>query len=126
MSFDSEVKKFTEISLDEANKYVKKVSGDVMERIVTKTPVDTGQLANNWFSSIGSPMFLGKRLPDQEATDSLNDIKTVIKSYKKSNWGASIWMSNSLEYANDIEMGKSGKAPMGMLRKSMQDIVRDV
>ena len=124
MSLDSEVKKFTEIALDQANKVVKQVTNDVMTSTVKKTPVDTGQLANNWFASINSPMFMGKRLPDQSAGDSLDGIDTVIKAYKKSDWGQSLWLTNSLDYANDIETGnKSGKAPQGMMRLSMMNAV---
>ncbi len=123
MSLDSEVKKFTEISLDQANKVVKQVTGEVMESIVFKTPVLTGQLANNWFASINSPMFMGKRLPDPAAGDSYDGIKTAVKSYKKSDWGQSLWLTNSLDYANDIEMGKSGKAPQGMMRRTMENVV---
>mgnify|MGYP003141037669 CR=1 FL=1 len=120
MKLDSQIKHFTKISLDKANSAVKRVTKGTMEDIIRKTAVDTGLLVNNWITSKGNPEFKVDRLADESASDSLQGINDVTKNYTKKDWGMSIWMTNSLHYANAIEMGtRSKKSPQGMLRISV-------
>lgn len=120
MKLDSQIKHFTKISLDKANDAVKRVTRGTMKDIVSKTAIDTGLLVNNWVASKGNPEFKSDRLADESASDSLQGINDVTKNYTKKDWGTSIWMTNSLPYANAIEMGtRSKKSPQGMLRVSV-------
>lgn len=127
MSFDLEVKNYTKVALEDAHKVVKKVVNTAMVDTVDKTPVDTGKLKNSWYASFASPIFsTGGRLPDgEEAADSFDSVERVTSKIDKSKIGEPIYLVNSLIYANDIELGASGKAPAGMMRRAMRNAVKD-
>lgn len=126
MSFDLEVKNYTKVALEDAHKVVKKVVNTAMVDTVDKTPVLTGKLKNSWVASFLSPIFATEgRLPDgKEASDSFDSVERVTSKIDKSKIGESIYLTNSLHYAKDIEDGYSGKAPTGMMRRSMRDAVK--
>tara|TARA_R110000737_G_scaffold127541_2_gene160111 strand:- start:333 stop:725 length:393 start_codon:yes stop_codon:yes gene_type:complete len=125
MSFDSEVKAYTKIALKDAHKVVKEVVNRAMVITVDRTPVDTGKLKNSWYASFGSPITaINGRSEDASGGDSLNSAYDVTSKINQSKMGESIFYTNSLKYSADIELGKSGKAPTGMMRRSMRDAVK--
>ncbi len=125
MSFDSEVKAYTKIALQDAHKVVKQVVRDVMVNTVDRTPVDTGKLKNSWYASFGSPISaVSGRDEDSSGGDSFNSAYEVTSKINQSKMGESIFYTNSLKYSEDIELGKSGQAPTGMMRRSMRDAVK--
>jgi len=127
MSFDLEVKNYTKVALIDAHKVVRKVVNTAMVDTVDKTPVDTGKLKNSWVASFLSPIFATEgRLPDgKEAADSFDNVERVTSKIDKSKIGESIYLTNSLHYAKDIEDGASFRAPTGMMRRAMRNAVKD-
>ncbi len=125
MSFDSEVKAYTKIALADANKTVKKVVQDVMVSTVNRTSVDTGKLKNSWYASFGAPIkAVSGRSEDKSGQDSLESAERVTSKINKSTMGESIFFTNSLPYAEKIELGGYARAPAGMMRISMLQAVR--
>ena len=126
MSFDSEVKNYTKVALEDAHKVVKKVVSDVMVNTVNRTSVETGKLKNSWYASFGSPVIATSgRNPDESGSDSLDSAERVTSKIKKDTMGQSIYFTNSLHYAQKIETGGFSKAPAGMMRISMKNAVKD-
>lgn len=125
MSFDSEVKAFTKIALEDAHKVVKQVVNEVMVFTVDRTSVDTGKLKNSWYASFGSPVTaVNGRSEDASGGDSLNSAYNVTSKIKASTMGEPIFFTNSLHYAEKIELGGYARAPAGMMRISMKQAVR--
>jgi hypothetical protein len=125
MSFDSEVKAYTKIALKDAHKVVREVVNRAMVITVDRTPVDTGKLKNSWYASFVSPITaINGRSEDGQGGDSLNSAYDVTSKINQSRMGESIFFTNSLKYSEDIELGKSGQAPTGMMRRSMRDAVK--
>jgi len=125
MSFDSEVKAFTKIALQDAHKTVRQVVNEVMVNTVDKTSVDTGKLKNSWYASFGSPITaINGRSEDASGGDSLNSAYDVTSKIEESTMGEPIFFTNSLHYAEKIELGGYSRAPAGMMRISMKQAVR--
>lgn len=100
-----------------AENVVKDASQMLLSKIVEKTPVDTGRLRKNWNLGVDSVDLtihdVNVADPLSRATKELN--KFTIKTKQ-------LWISNNLDYAYDIEYGKSKiKAPQGMMRVSLQE-----
>lgn len=93
---------------------------ELARRIITRTPVLTGQLANNWRAALNSQSIDFKPGGAAAATDSYISVKTAMDAYVL---GDSIFFGNKTPYAGVIEYeGHSRlKAPDGMLRISIAE-----
>lgn len=95
-------------------------------KIVFKTPRDTGYLAYNWQVSSNNPITNVKGVRPEEKNafpDNValaKDIESELKNYNMSNL-KSFWLANNVEYAEDIEYGRSGQAPEGMVRVTLRE-----
>ena len=100
-----------------AENVVKDASQMLLSKIVEKTPVDTGRLQKNWNLGVDH---LDLTVHPVGATDPLS---RAVKELNKFNLKTKqVWISNNLDYAYDIEYGKSRvKAPQGMMRISLQE-----
>lgn len=120
----------TQFNVDMA-KAIEGVGGDIEDTIklavlglftaiLYKTPVDTGRLAYNWQASVDSPKQSERSGVDPDKTATLEEIKTNVGKWTLKN--KSLWIANNVEYAEDIEYGKSRvKAPQGMVRVSLRE-----
>lgn len=91
--------------------------------VVRDTPVDTGLLRGNWQATTQEPAS-GTRHEGEDPPIPPPDIETPLADLRL---GQDAWLVNNLDYADDIEYGRSKKAPDGMLRRNVvrwQSIVR--
>jgi hypothetical protein len=92
----------------------------LFKAIVLKTPVDTGHLAYNWQASVDSPNTSVRTGVDPQKQTTIDSGKENIGK-----WGLNnnyIWISNNVNYVEEIEYGKSRvKAPQGMVRVSLRE-----
>lgn len=125
MSFASQVKKGADQYIVDAMKVVSNVYSQASYKVVGRTPVDTGRLENNWNASFGSASPVSRESAGSErgssGKDSFESIDRVTKLINETKLGESIFLTNGLAYAQDIEMGKSGQAPAGMMRLSVKE-----
>lgn len=114
MSFSAQIDAFCKKSSWRVAKVFEAVSLELYDRIVNKTPVDTGRARANWNLSLSTP--------DTSVSDS-----TVRKHYDAL-LGVSLtkdnvsYISNYLHYIYELEHGKSNQAPQGMVTVSMIEI----
>ena len=103
-----------------AEDVVKLASLNLFKKVVNKTPVDTGHLAYNWNLQLNSPNLTVRSGTDPEKGKTIAEGGKHIESFKLGI--KQIWITNNVEYAYDIEYGKSRvKAPQGMVRVSLQE-----
>lgn len=103
-----------------AEDVVKLASANLFTKIVNKTPVDTGHLAYNWNMQLNSPDLSKKDGVDPQKTGTIQTGAKNVESFKLG--VKQIWITNNVEYAYDIEYGKSKvKAPEGMVRVSLRE-----
>lgn len=91
---------------------------------VPGTPIDKGELINNWFPAVGdSPDFSTTEELDISGLGSINRVISLIESNPFVDGDNTITLTNSLPYAYKIEYeGHSGQAPAGMVRVAVQDM----
>jgi len=103
-----------------ADEVVKLASLNLFTKIVNKTPVDTGHLAYNWNMELSSPNLTIKDGTDPQKSSTINTGKNNIDKFTTGI--KQIWITNNVQYAYDIEYGKSKvKAPQGMVRVSLRE-----
>ncbi len=98
--------------------FVKKLTIDLLTRIVLKSPVDTGRFRANWV--VGNAAI---NRSTSEATDKSGSSTITSGTYEINSIninGQTIYVTNSLPYAYRLEYdGWSQQAPAGMVRLSI-------
>lgn len=106
---------------DTFGKTVREAALDLDQRIVLKTPVDTGRARSNWLVGLGAPMRRVRNTIDQGGGKTIAENARVIARQKRFQ---SIWISNNLPYIRELENGTSKQAPAGMVRQSVNETIR--
>lgn len=108
---------------EELNRRKQALAEKALERLVRKTPVDTGRARGNWTISLGAPT-----ARHQESTFDKDGSETIAKGrsrIKTSKPGQAIHIENAVNYGIPLELGHSRQAPQGMLRPVVQELVRE-
>ena len=89
-----------------------KLAMEALNRVVMKSPVDTGRFRGNWTVAVGKQ--------DLSTTTEVDPTgaKTIAKGSQiilGQNGPAVIWLSNNLPYAEALENGHSQQAPAGIV-----------
>ena len=98
---------------------------DLMNRIVLKTPVDTGRARGNWQLTQRSPA--EDMVPETSAKVSSSEtppsaiLMEAEQTASGSQLGDDIWSSNNLPYIEALEEGHSQQAPHGMVALSLAE-----
>ena len=103
-------------------KIIRKACIDLYRRIVERTPVDTGRAKANWALST-SP----DANPDIQDPDgfSYNEIKSIndneVSGFTFDLHDDVVWITNNLEYIEQLENETSVQAPAGMVAVSLAE-----
>lgn len=116
MSFADDVRTFAAKSQDNAALVHKRIALELFQRIILRTPVDTGRLRGNWQAGVGTyvPGEIDTRDPGGGGTVSL--MTSVVMDAEPL---TALTLTNNLPYAARIEYDNwSQQAPAGMVRVS--------
>ena len=123
--FEDQLKKFGEVYVPSMHtKLVRKLALDVLQRVVLRTPVDTGIARANWMVAVNK-VPVGtieiENLSKEKATNfAMNNGIPVIENCKEY---SSISIANNLPYIGVLEFeGHSKQAPDGMVRITLAEI----
>ena len=119
MTWNNQPSNFTLQLLSEADDLTKKITGDMLQQVVTRSPVDTGAYRSNHRVSIGNVD------TSYDASDTSNGaISKGIRTIQAGcGLGKVVHISNSLPYAAKIEFGHSMQAPNGVYALSFMNVV---
>ncbi len=131
MTFSSDLKKFVKKADKNLNKTVRSSVVQVFGAIIKDTPVGNtsiwkspnvkdyvgGRLRNNWNTNLNSINESADRPPDSSGSGSESDLLTTLGFYKN---GDTIYLSNSLPYAQAVEEGWSKQRPHGMVKVNLK------
>ena len=95
---------------------VRKTVIDMGGAMVKMSPVDTGRFKGNWQYANGGMDASTGAAPDPSGAASIGRIVQGVASWKP---GETMWITNSLPYAQRLETGWSKQAPAGMVRVTM-------
>lgn len=96
---------------------VKKTCFELAERVVTRTPVDTGFARGSWYSAIGSASPKAGA-PDPSGGAALAAMSAIFLDIKG---GEKVYVLNNCQYIEALEYGHSKQAPQGMVRRTIQE-----
>jgi hypothetical protein len=116
------MKDLTEALLEFGEVPEKVVRGTLLgltNRIVKRSPVDTGRFRNNWQASTGTPATGRVQGTDKTGNKAVDAARTQVN---KLEMGQDFYLSNNLPYAHRLEFGWSKQAPSGMLRLSIAEL----
>ena len=99
---------------DKAEMVVRRSMLDLQGAMIEASPVDTGRFKSNWQAGIGA---VNKAIGD--TGDALGRTRAVLQGWKA---GQSVWLTNSMPYAQRLEYGWSKQAANGMVRLSVQNL----
>lgn len=118
MTWNNQPSNFTLQLLSEADDLTKKITGDMLQQVVTRSPVDTGAYRSNHRVSIGNVD------TSYDVSDTSNGaISKGIRTIQAGGGlGKIVHISNSLPYAAKLENGYSAQAPLGVYALSFQSI----
>lgn len=114
LSFERDIKKFTDKVGLKLSQVIEVVSIELYNRITDKTPVDTGRARANWNISATTK--------NQSVTDETKRQSVISLSGLKEGQDNVVWITNNLEYVFSLEKGSSTQAPNGMVDISLQEV----
>lgn len=117
MSWDNPPIDFSFRVLSDADDLVKRVSGDMLQSVIMRSPVDTGQYRGNHRVGINS---INTLTNDDKSGALERGIGTIAAGAGR---GKIVYISNSLPYAVPLENGHSSQAPQGVYALAFQEVV---
>jgi hypothetical protein len=139
-TFNAQILEFAKkLAPDEARTMQRKMALEGLRRLVSKTPVDTGRARANWQVGINqepatplhpaSEPFQGPHVAGERplsATPALSQVgqetfdagAAVIEAMPL----CTCYLTNNVEYIEDLERGHSGQAPHGMLAVTVEEL----
>lgn len=119
MSFQSDIKKFTDKAEISAEKVFRGSALTIFRAVILRTPVDTGRLRANWQCSLNIPS--GGEIDGTDKTGS-GAISAAASKTNDAKLSDSIYLVNNLPYAQAIEDGHSQEqAPAGMVKTTISE-----
>ena len=116
--FGAQVRAFTEKAEDKLALAVQKISLEMFERVILRSPVDTGRFRGNWQVGIGNVPAGTLDLNDKSGRATISKAQAAALSLEP---GQSITLINNLPYSIRLENGWSQQAPAGMVGLAIQD-----
>lgn len=107
--------------VSDADAFTKKVTGEVLQRVIIATPVDTGQARGNWRVSVGSPETSVIEATDRSGQGAISKGLATIQS--GGGIGKVVYISNNLRYISKLNSGWSMQAPANFVELSLQSVV---
>lgn len=118
MSFASELRAFASKSQQNADLVRRRVAIEIFERVIKRSPVDTGRFRGNWQASVGDyPRSIIEDTDPTGAGASANMVSLVLGD--KTNHP--LYLVNNLPYSLRLEHGHSQQAPSGMVKVTVSE-----
>ena len=133
MSFELDLRAFIEKAKGNADQVVKKVGIDMLAKIVDRSPVGNpslwqnppppgyvgGRFRGNWQVTFNVPATAELERIDANGSSTKAAGAAVIAAYQSGI--NSIWLTNSVSYAQVLEYGHSSQAPAGVVRVTIAE-----
>lgn len=108
--------------LGEADKFTKRIAGEILQKVVVASPVDTGQFRNNWRVAINTiDISTDAVIVDKTGQGAISRGLSTIAS--GGGLGKIVSISNSLHYSIRLNNGWSDQAPIGFVDLELQSVL---
>lgn len=125
--FSRDIRRFADATNIKLDKAFRSVCLEAYTIFTLKTPVDTGAMKASWRIGVGSPD-LSFELPGPGP----NTVSVGLASSKAqvavagARFGDTVFITNNVPYAQEIERGKSSQAPAGVLSTGVVELVSKI
>ena len=89
---------------------------EIANELIERSPVNTGRFRANWMSGYGAVNYTTTADTDKDGTETSGRIASGLMQWD----GATLYVTNSLPYAQRLEDGWSKQAPGGMVGLTAQ------
>lgn len=121
MTFTVDISKFIDKAKGQEQLVIRKICLELFNKVILKSPVDTGRFRANWNASINYPDKSVSNSLDKTGTGTIAKNSAIISNFTVND--NSIYLTNNLPYAYRLEFeGWSKQAPQGMARISVMEI----
>jgi len=96
---------------------------NIHQRIVQKTPVDTGRARSNWIPRVGSPASQTRK---KSTPSSLASFARKEFNRKTVPFGSNLYIANNLPYIERLNQGYSKQAPMHFVEMAIQEVKNEL
>lgn len=119
--FEVDIDKFVSKTNKKLDEFVLEFTQDIAEKVVTRSPVDTGFFRSNWRIGIGAPSRESKDEKPEgfeagEAVATQTSLGAITPKLIGAGAGDVIYINNNADYGERLEYGHSSQAPSGMVR----------
>ena len=118
--FLTDIKKFIKDAEALNHKVVKEIVSEINASVIELSPIDTGNFVSNWLLGIGTAIpwgVTGFKNPDKQ--EKINRLEARIPQDAANH---TYNLVNNTSYAQLLENGYSGQAPLGMVSVTMVKI----
>lgn len=116
--FSNDLAKFETKTLAKLDLAVRKIALELFQRIILRTPVDTGRARANWQVAIGRVPEGTLELDDKTGTATVSKASAAVSGVVA---GDIVYLTNNLSYSVPLEEGHSTQAPGGMVNLTVQE-----
>ncbi len=124
--FDVDLTRFAKRIDVNLGRVVKRTAFRLFDKIVRRTPVDTGRARASWDMSVGSPGGHVQLEIPRDRKLSPSQATSTAMSHRLSDYGIErlepIYIYNNVEYIGKLEYGHSRQAPHGMVQVSLAEV----
>lgn len=125
LEFQADLQAFGEaigVTLEVATK---RVTLDIHNKLIEKTPVDTGRARGSWGISLDSPGTY--ELPEGVyGVERAKAQQQNVNAYTADNPFREIWVYNNLPYIEPLNMGHSTQAPAGFVEITLAEVAAEI
>lgn len=127
MTFALDLSRLVEKAKGQTELVVRKVMLETFQRVVMKSPVDTGRFRANWVIGYNAPNTTTSTATDKSGGGTIGKIASEVQTARVDD-SMAIFCTNSLPYSVILEYGRdngqpgSKQAPNGMVRVTLAEI----
>lgn len=112
---------FAKTMSDDLSKLHRATAIAILNKVIERSPVDTGRFRGNHILSLATPNTGVKDTDDKSGSVTLAAGLSVIGGIAKGEYPL-IYIQNNLPYAQVLEDGSSQQAPLGIYSLAVQDV----
>ncbi|MCP4256815.1 MAG: hypothetical protein GY774_04710 [Planctomycetes bacterium] len=110
---------FTKVVEKDIQRKSKRLALQLLRGLIMASPKDTGRFINNWIVGLGRKDSTTLQSVDPGRTRAYARGLKQLKSMKKL---TSVWLSNNLPYADKLNQGHSGQAPLNFVEREIKKV----
>lgn len=125
-SFEADITRYLEKAQGRFRDACANVAREVHNKIIDRTPVDTGRARGSWNMKVGegpdtSALADGSGVSAAEAGALARSTQRTLMGYRDP-LKQTIWVSNDVSYIEGLEHGSSKQAPLGMMALTLAEV----